>query len=50
VSTFPVRLPGCKISHTDAQALRGRLLVDALVGDLVHVRARTATAEGILAA
>jgi hypothetical protein len=46
VATFPVKLPGCKISHTDAQAPRGRLLVD----DLVHVRARTATAEGILAA
>jgi hypothetical protein len=50
MATFPVRLPGCKIPHTDAQAPRGRLLVDALAGDLVHLRARTATAEGILAA
>ena len=64
MATFSIRFLGCKVSHTDAQAIRERLiadspgrgygddytpwLVDAAVGDLVRVRAERVVEEGIV--
>lgn len=52
MASFTTSFLGCKVSQTDAHAVRERLLADghSPIGELVRVGGAAVTEEGILAA